>query len=731
MANVMFKRGTQSSLETLLAKQGTAGSYVEGAFYLTTDSDRLYFAQSDSELVHLNHNVIHVDEIKNLPALADAVVGDFYYCVKENVLCTKKAGGSEWVQINKNTDNDNDTSVTGLTATSSVDAANNVITLSYAVKQTFKNLLTNASSAVADVTASVTLSQEDLNKVLDLATDVTASVSGGVATVKTKGNGSGGDGFTITGKGSVTVGGSADAITITGTNTTYAISKPANDANITLTGSDNKTSKVAMNAGTDLAVDHTKAGEVIYKHGTVTHTQTTPAQASVSHGGTFTAISDITVSETGHVTGSTKQVYKLPADKYAKAIAADKTGANGTITVTMADNSTFQDTNALFYKILNVDGTTDTFYNGATLDVYSKGDIDDKFLGLNAMTYKGVVGSVAIPTSGVHIGDTYMVDKAGTYGGHSCKIGDLLIATGTETNGVITGTVTWTMVPSANDTDSQFALSAAAGGQITLKNTTANKTVGTVTIEGDATSGTAASDEIIVTTTTGSSGKIKIAHAAHTTSEIGDGTTKNLSHSGTFDVLTAVQATNGHITGYKTQTFKLPSDNNTTYALSTGGTTDAATIILTGNNNTTDSITIAGGSRIDTTTGTDKITIAHEAITVNKNDETATASNLSHSGTFEAITAITSSDGHLEGYTVKKFKLPSDNNTTNSTLSQSTAISGDVTTTSGNTATITTSIKDSANKTLSATTVVKSNSLAVKAYDTNKGFEINLEWGSF
>ena len=52
MANVMFKRGTQSALQTLIDNKST---FTEGTFYLTTDSDRLYFAQSASELVLLNH----------------------------------------------------------------------------------------------------------------------------------------------------------------------------------------------------------------------------------------------------------------------------------------------------------------------------------------------------------------------------------------------------------------------------------------------------------------------------------------------------------------------------------------------------------------------------------------------------------------------------------------------------------------------------------------------------
>ena len=52
MANVSFYRGPQANLNNLT-------SYVDGRFYLTTDTDRLYVAQSASELVELNKS-IHV-----------------------------------------------------------------------------------------------------------------------------------------------------------------------------------------------------------------------------------------------------------------------------------------------------------------------------------------------------------------------------------------------------------------------------------------------------------------------------------------------------------------------------------------------------------------------------------------------------------------------------------------------------------------------------------------------
>jgi hypothetical protein len=55
MSNVKFLRGEQSKLNNLT-------SFVEGAFYLTSDTDRLYFAQSNNELVYLNRYIATVSD---------------------------------------------------------------------------------------------------------------------------------------------------------------------------------------------------------------------------------------------------------------------------------------------------------------------------------------------------------------------------------------------------------------------------------------------------------------------------------------------------------------------------------------------------------------------------------------------------------------------------------------------------------------------------------------------
>lgn len=77
MANVMFKRGLHSALP----KTGI----IDGAFYLTTDTNRLYVGQGTS-LVELNKSITTVATKDQLPTSGIAE-GQFYYVTTGNILC--------------------------------------------------------------------------------------------------------------------------------------------------------------------------------------------------------------------------------------------------------------------------------------------------------------------------------------------------------------------------------------------------------------------------------------------------------------------------------------------------------------------------------------------------------------------------------------------------------------------------------------------------------------------
>ena len=63
MDNVRFLKGTQANLNVKI--NGTGDRFQAGAFYLTTDTDRLYFAQTASELVDSGCNLIFADSFRD------------------------------------------------------------------------------------------------------------------------------------------------------------------------------------------------------------------------------------------------------------------------------------------------------------------------------------------------------------------------------------------------------------------------------------------------------------------------------------------------------------------------------------------------------------------------------------------------------------------------------------------------------------------------------------------
>ena len=118
------------------------------------------------------------------------------------------------------------------------------------------------------------------------------------------------------------------------------------------------------------------------------------------------------------------------------------------------------------------------FVNGtATLPIYTKEEIDDIKLALNAMTYRGLVGTSASSTnpqrvikawatvkdSSAEIGDTYLFAEQVTDGSNVYSKGTMAIARGVETNGVIpAGNVIWDFVESTVNTDTKYELNNQA-----------------------------------------------------------------------------------------------------------------------------------------------------------------------------------------------------------------------------------------------------------------------------
>lgn len=107
MANPMIKflRGSQENFNKI-------GTYVEGVFYLTDDTNRLYVGDKNGKAALLNSAINVYDKVASLPATPPNSAKDndsFAYCAEENILAIYKydtaKGSGAWIQINSDTQN--------------------------------------------------------------------------------------------------------------------------------------------------------------------------------------------------------------------------------------------------------------------------------------------------------------------------------------------------------------------------------------------------------------------------------------------------------------------------------------------------------------------------------------------------------------------------------------------------------------------------------------------------
>lgn len=254
MAQVMFKRGLSENLP----KTGL----VQGAFYLTTDTDKLYICNDGNKLSLLNQVVHSVANINALPKIADAAVGEFYYCLDENVLATKKAAAdTNWTQINADTD----TKVSGVTATTAVSSGIATVTTtvtsetkagvsdggkagSFHIKGAGDNTITREADGTIVITGKN-----------DNATYTLGTAEGGKIALKGAGTGATDTEITVKGAGDIAI--TSDAagnLTVDGTKLKDAISTATQ--NVTITSVKNEfaadgkfTTEVATAAGSTKA----------------------------------------------------------------------------------------------------------------------------------------------------------------------------------------------------------------------------------------------------------------------------------------------------------------------------------------------------------------------------------------------------------------------------------------------------------------------------------------------
>lgn len=717
--NVSFLRGSQNKLNGL-------SSFQPGAFYLTTDTDRLYFAQSASELVYLNRYITTVESKDNLPQLSDVSVGDFYYVATGNILCTKATeDATKWTQINP-PDTDTDTSVTGLEFTSAAKDSN--IVVSYTLTQTNKNVINGTTSEPTEMTGTFVIKGSDIGSVVsNIALDTTVNVADNVATVTLEGTGvaSDADGFTIAAGNNIKIkSDETNDVVIEATDTTYTFGSDANSTNIVLKNDLNgNTQTVSIVNGADnesLSVSGVDKDKIVVSHKTYEYTDSNiEAEQKPGNNESFTIISGLTV-ENGHVTKANTSTVKLPNISYnISSVSADAEGklhialsnAAGTSVTTSSDQN-------LYYKVNGAQ-----IYNQAELTnyFYTKSEIDSTLQSANAMTFIGSIGDggskgTVLPTDDVKAGDTYIVvgntavtgkdEEGNTLTGHE---GDMFIACGTEGSDGNLLVPAWVLVPAGDEIDTTYTFALEAGNGLVIKDHR-----GTAV----ATLGFSGGTAINVTT----DGEVVISHA-NVERKDPEAASQTMSGGAKVNVVTGVTTNDqGHVTAVSTSELTMPAE--VTYRIE--GNSNNQALLKNQAGTTTGTITVNGGNKVNVTSvGTNDsatFTVEHNTLEVGSESNTA---NLEPKKTFTAVTGIEDDGyGHMSKITTTTYTLPKDTTYT---------LSGDVVNVTEEngikTATSVTTLTDDAGNTSTATFTVSSSSLNLSA--TSNVLTAELTWGTF
>lgn len=579
MANVMFKRGTQTGFNNLT-------TYQDGCFYLTTDSHRLYVGTGNNKADLVSQSVITYPNWAAIEALSNkssssyapglCSEGQFYYAKAENILCTYSEG--KWVQINPDHNDDHDTYVKSVSVAKNTTETEKGKQLVYDVKitQAQKDLKGNNEGAPSEVSGKITISAADLSQITT-HTDVGIEAEKSDSKVYLKNSGVGANAAAkveLAGGGSVSVStDGSNKITISGADTTYSLNTTTNTtgAKVALQNQNGLTegSFAVEVDGNVLTVESNTAGKngsIKLAHATTLTSKAfyIPTDATADESGNVTlSMPAASIDEYGHVTAIGIKNVTLPKDKDTKvsAVTADNSGK---ITVTMKDEHTTIETpvvsNAVLFHTITVDGAEKTVYNQGDLGAFYSSDkvdmlITDAKSEMNAMTYCGTVTKSAFgQITGPQKGDTYKAAESFTIGSGSSAIqvdiGDLIIYNGADVAAGTAGDITkWEVIPSGDDIDTTYDISLN-GTTIQLNNKVNSQTAGTIAVKG--------AGGISVT----NNGGLSIAHTNTVTAGVAKST--GLADR-KFTIPTINYDNYGHITGLGTATtIELPADKDYT-----------------------------------------------------------------------------------------------------------------------------------------------------------------------
>lgn len=741
MANVMFKRGTQSTFNNL-------STYQDGCFYLTTDSHRLYIGTGSNKADLVSQSVITYPNWAAIEALSNSSSssyapglcseGQFYYAKAENILCTYSNG--KWIQINPDHNDDHDTYVKSVSVAKNTADTVNGKQLVYDVKitQAQKDLKGNNEGAPTEVSGKLTISASDLNQIAT-HTNVGMQAEKSDSKVYLKNSGTGANAAAkveLAGGGSVSVSyDSSNKITISGVDTTYSLNTTTNTARARV----NLQNQNGVPAGSfavevdDIAlkVESNTAGEngsikLAHAKSLSSVASYTPHDATKDASGNVTlSMPTVSVNEYGHVTAVGTQNITLPRDKDTKvsAVSADD---GGKITVKIKDENTTAETSVVsgqvLYNKITVNGAEKTVYNQGNLGAFYSSDKVDALItaakaGMNAMTYCGITTKSKFDQiKGPQKGDTYKAAEKFTIGSGSSVVnvntGDLIIYNGADVAAGTAGDKTkWEVVPSGDDIDTTYNMSLD-GTTIKLNNLVTSNTAGTIAVKG--------TNGISVTNNDG----LSIGHTNTVTAGSASGTQSGRQ----FTIPTINYDKYGHITGQgPATTIEFPVDKDTTYTFGSDAASKKVSLKDSNGN-------VTGSLQFKTSDNSFVVSMSNTSAAQPVVDLKLATVTQSNSASTNNVSYSPLTGGNAQAFTVAKAKVDAYGRVTgfeNQTITLNTdQLTYNVSTNvANNTLSVDSSLTNKAGTAQSKTVKVKSNSLTFsKAEDT---VSVDLVWGTF
>lgn len=684
MANVSFKRGLQADLPN--------SNIVDGAFYLTTDTNRLYVGGANDKLELLNQSIkfYTYDDVFRENSTVPKVEGQFYYLSDKNILCTfaktKTHPDGEWVQINPDHNDNTLVYVSGLNVTKIDSAEGDTKKLTYTINLNQEKKESSDGGATPygnAITASFEINSEDLNKVASNVSvglesnDITNETNGFV--LKNSGGGAdssktvkikGGDNVTITRAedGNIT-------IAATDTNTTYDLTSPSGSTNIMLNGSDaGQAPTIELSGDEKIIVNGESAGQIAFSHAT--------SSAIGDYNATNVSenkfkVPQFTVDATGHISNASLKEITLPEDKDTTyeitnigVVGTEGKTGKGKLSISLkASNGEAiptVSTDDVLYHEITIDGKQYKKYNQESLgDFYSTSKVDELITkaaaNMNAMTYKGIInGDKFSKIKGSQNGDTYKASADFTINEQLVKEGDLVIYNGVDLDATADPSANdWDIVPSGNDIDSQFSLSLQKADEkntLVLRNTTINENAGVIEVVGD---------KGITTTIQGD--QLIIAHATESNAAgtVGQNTNLAPGAGGTINVPIITYDEQGHIKSADDNVITLPADKDTTYTILTEklGNSDAAVKLKENGTETAGQSPTAvfkAGTSITLDASSEGITIIHGAPgTATSNYGQNSGSQVDYGQTFKVPKFSMDAKGHIVNVEDVDIQMPS------------------------------------------------------------------------